>query len=260
MSRAGWVAALDGQKDVVLDLCCGEGGMSAGLVAAGFDVIGVDITDKPRYPYPFLKRDAMQVLRYLVSTGGLWHGIAPVAIHISPPCPRYSNLSKSWNGNPDAHPDLVDEARELLEKIGLPYVIENVVGAPLRNPVKLCGSMFDRPVERHRLFETNFSVPQPACNHARQTELWPEGFPALRSGRSDKRARVVGVFGTGGGAAKDLATWEWAMGIDWMSKKGLSDSVPPCYGKYIGEHLQTAIRNGSPAMIDTNDFEGAAHE
>jgi hypothetical protein len=108
--------------------------------------------------------------------------------------------------------------------------------------VKLCGSMFDLPIERHRYLETNWSLDQPACNHARQRGLWPEGFPPLRSGREGQRARVVGIYGTGGGDAKNLAMWKWAMGIDWMHRKhDLAEAIPPAYAEYIGRQLMAHL-------------------
>jgi DNA (cytosine-5)-methyltransferase 1 len=175
-----------------------------GYHRAGFDVVGVDLDAQPNYPFKFYREDALDVLRLLLS-GGEWHGYRLedfAVIHGSPPCQLFSVMSKSWNGKAGEWPDLVAGVRGLLERTGKPYVIENVMGAPLLSPVKLCGSMFGLAVERHRLFESNVPLTAPACDHAAQALTWPDGFPALRTGRSDKRARVVGVFGTGGGPTK----------------------------------------------------------
>jgi len=57
----------------------------------------------------------------------------------------------------------------MLIRYGLPYIIENVDGAPLLNPAILCGTMFKGlRVLRHRLFETNFPVLVPP--HGRHSE------------------------------------------------------------------------------------------
>lgn len=170
-----------------------------------------------------------------------------VGIHASPPCPHYSVLNRSWNVDKDSHPDLIGATREALEATGLPYVIENVQLARtvMHDPVKLCGSMFDLPVEKHRMFEASFPLPQLPCRHKRQRELWPEGFPALRSDRTNgERARVVGVYGTGGGATKDLDLWRWAMQTPWMqTKREVSNAIPPAYTRWVGQHLLAHLRS-----------------
>lgn len=223
----------------LLDLFCGAGGAAVGYARAGFEVVGVDIDPQPRYPFEIVRADAISYAAR--------HAHRFDAVHASPPCQAYSVTRKAWNGRGD-HPDLVAIVRNLLrqqlEDSGVPYVIENVIGAPLHDAVKLCGSMFDLAVERHRLFECSFPVTAPPCDHRRQRELWPGGFPVLRSGRS-KPARVVGVFGTGGGSAKDLTLWKWAMGIDWMqTKHELAESIPPAYTEFIGRQLAAHLQEG----------------
>jgi DNA (cytosine-5)-methyltransferase 1 len=225
----------------------GRGGSSEGYNRAGFDPVGIDLECDPANPYPTIIGDALATLDTLLAgdpvhdnRGRYWFLSDFAAVHASPPCQRFSVLAKRW-GNAEDHPDLLDATRDRLEAAGLPWVIENVVGAPLRDPVKLCGSMFDLPVERHRLFESNIAIPQPCCDHARQAELWPDGFPALRSGREGKRARVVGVFGNGGGANKDLATWRWAMDLPHASKRTLALTIPPAYTHHIGNAFKEAI-------------------
>ena len=58
--------------------------------------------------------------------------------------------------------------RERLLAAGVPYVIENVKGAPLLDPIVLCGTMFPGlRVLRHRLFESNVALtapPRPASH------------------------------------------------------------------------------------------------
>jgi DNA (cytosine-5)-methyltransferase 1 len=62
------------------------------------------------------------------------------------------------------HLNLIPQTRERLRAMGVPYVIENVPGAPLIAPVMLCGTMFGMKtscgaqLRRHRLFETNWCL------------------------------------------------------------------------------------------------------
>lgn len=214
----------------LLDLFCGIGGCSVGYARAGFDVTGVDIAPQGHYPYMALVQDdALTVLRDCDFLSGF------DAIHASPPCQRYSVTGARWGRR--EHPDLVGPVRELLIASGKPWVIENVVGAPLENPTVLCGSMFglgfgDRILKRHRLFETNFSLVAPPDDCA--------GKPA------------VGVYGTGGAwtrtaaggggvkvSGKDAAA---TLGIDWTTHQaGLAQAIPPAYTERIGGQLLAHI-------------------
>ena len=237
---------------LLLDLFCGVGGASEGYRRAGFDVVGVDIEPQPNYPYPFFQGDALDVLRQLVGGATLAFcdrrgvirlvTLADIAvIHASPPCQAYSVATKAWNGRDD-HPDLVPPTRVWLKAAERPYVIENVPGAPLNHSVMLCGSSFGLAVERHRMFESNVVLSGPPCDHDAQRRTWPEGFPALRSGRT-KRARVVSVFGTGGGPAKDIDLWRWAMQMDWpQTRHELAEAIPPAYTEHLGRQLIAAVR------------------
>jgi len=127
--------------------------------------------------------------------------------------------------------------RELLIASGLPYVIENVPGAPLLNPVQLCGSSFGLAVRRHRLFESNVPIMAAPCAHHLQTVA---KYPPTRSDRT-KLSPVVSVFGSGGGRAKDAAPWAEAMGIDWMDKRGLAQAIPPAYSEHLGFYVMAAL-------------------
>jgi DNA (cytosine-5)-methyltransferase 1 len=162
VSRAGLPAA-DGVRPRLLDLFCGAGGAAVGYHRPGFDVVGVDIKPQSNYPFEFHQADALEFPLEGFN-----------AIHASPPCQGYSQLAAMHPGR--EYPLLIEPTRELLLSTGLPYVIENVEGAPLpRHPQLdgtwgfwLCGSMFGLGVtrgflRRHRLFETNFPVVQPQC-------------------------------------------------------------------------------------------------
>ena len=215
----------------LLDLFCGAGGAGAGYAAAGFDVVGVDLEPQPRYPFEFWRGDALEVL--------VAEGRGFDAIHASPPCQRYSSLTRRHGASRvDGHPDLVAPTRDLLVELGLPYVIENVPGAPLRSPVMLCGSMFGlagtvagerRQLRRHRLFESPLL-------------LYPPG-PCAHDG-----GRTIGVYGhPGGKSARDRvrfggsSSWREAMGISWMRVPELAEAIPPAYTEWLGRQLRASL-------------------
>jgi DNA (cytosine-5)-methyltransferase 1 len=239
-----------GYRPRLLDLFCGAGGAAMGYSRAGFEVVGVDIKPQPRYPFEFIRGDVLEVLR-----NGLMHSwhFGPSdernygrwfdAIHASPPCQRYSTATKR-NGTQDEHPDLIGPTRELLEATGLPYVIENVVGAPLRNPITLCGSHFQLRTDgyrlkRHRQFEANFSLthgllftPCP-CRHFSTPIMDVTGGGPTHKPRID-----------GGGGRPYKGTADQArriMGIDWMTKAELNEAIPPAYTEFIGGQLMAHI-------------------
>jgi DNA (cytosine-5)-methyltransferase 1 len=221
---------------VLLDLFCGGGGAAAGYAAAGFDVIGVDLDAQPDYPFPFVRADA---LRLPVDLG------AVDAIHASPPCQRYSTAtgrSRRQAHDLDDWPDLVAPTRELLDATGLPWILENVEAAPLRNYVRLCGSSFGLDLRRHRLFELGGwpgPVLVPPCAHGWQT-------PRFRTldGRRRKDGYLASVVGVHGHAnyAGERALREAAMGIDWLPPRQLAQAIPPAYTAWLGgellDHLQ----------------------
>jgi DNA (cytosine-5)-methyltransferase 1 len=214
----------------LLDLYCGAGGAAMGYAQAGFDVVGVDIKPQPNYPFSFFPGDALLVLRRSVETGSIQRFSA---IHASPPCQGYSWAAKRWTEVARAY--LIEPTRELLIASGLPYVMENVPGAPLENPFRLCGEMFGLNVIRHRNFETNFPVLIPDHKPHRKAfkRLAKDG-----SGRTVQRTPYCTVAGHGGQSDSfRLEDWQAAMGIDWMTKGELVEAIPPAYTKFIGEQL-----------------------
>lgn len=211
----------------ILDMYCCAGGAAKGYHQAGFDVIGVDINPQPNYPYEFHQADALE---FLFDAYDKYDPFVYVdAIHASPPCQAYSPLRHRTG---ETYVDLVDATRSLLEATGLPYVIENVPGAPLRNPIQLCGSSFGlgangRQLRRHRLFETNFPVMAMPCAH--------QGQP-------------IGVYGTGGGGQMTRGykgtpeEYREAMGIDWATRAEIAQAIPPAYTEHIGGYLLAEVR------------------
>ncbi len=120
-------------KPRLLDLFCCAGGASVGYSRAGFDVIGVDIVPQPNYPFEFIQADALSLDPKFIASFD--------AVHASPPCQAYSDLAKR-NGNGHKWPRLIEPIRKMLTRSGLPYVIENVDGAPLLHPIVLSSGYF----------------------------------------------------------------------------------------------------------------------
>jgi DNA (cytosine-5)-methyltransferase 1 len=233
-------------RPTLLDLFCCEGGASRGYAAAGFDVFGVDLFrhrgpdgklrgyQQARYPYPSHQGDALAYVRE--------HGHRFDVIAASPPCQAYSITRHSHH---NVHPDLVGPTRDALVETGRPYVIENVEGAPLIDPLMLCGTMFNLRatdddgstvwLRRHRLFESNvFLTPPGMCRHP--VDLQCAG--AYGGGSVDRaHARDVrrGGYTPAGHVRAAL------LGIDGMSQAGLSQAIPPAYTAFIGAQLVDAL-------------------
>jgi C-5 cytosine-specific DNA methylase len=242
-----------GERVRVLDLFCCAGGAALGIRqafdAAGkrVEIVGVDIKPRPRYPFRFVLGDALEHARRAGEFDFVW---------ASPPCQRYSVATPQAARR--RHPDLMARTRDLLLAAGVPFLIENVPGAPLIDPVVLCGSMFESDrnllwdyvqgthrddsddtlltrmlsgtegrrmqVRRHRLFEPHgFAVRRMACEHRLSA-------PAIE---------VAGGLGRQSGAhRKAWHAWmaKAALGIPaWhgMTGKETTQCVPPAYAKYI---------------------------
>jgi DNA (cytosine-5)-methyltransferase 1 len=221
-----------------LDLFCGAGGASMGLHRAGFDVVGVDIEPMPEYPtgdgFTFVQADALTF-----PLGGFDF------IWASPKCQRWSPATRQ-SGTPEKYPDQIVPVRERLRATGKPYVIENVLGAPLFDPIMLCGAMFGLGVVRHRLFECSFFVLAPPHPKHEGSLLTGEYVTVAGNGGvpswTYKKRESLGLprFMPDEMA---LETWQTAMGIDWMSRKTLVQAIPPAYAEWICKR--------SPALTPT---------
>lgn len=229
----------------LLDLFCGAGGAAMGYHRAGFDIVGVDNQPQPRYPFTFLKADALDVLRWPYHyRAGFVHFDA---IHASPPCQAFTAYRR--NNNVGDYPDLIAPVRDLLDVTGLPYIIENVAGAPLHDPVLICGSMFDpaMDVRRHRLFETNWPLEPPMwpCRHKLQAvKRFPGGRSKEQGGSNRHHARMTIEVGTWD---IPFAAQQEAMGIDWTTLEELSEAIPPAYTELIGDQLLVHLEAKIPA-------------
>lgn len=186
-----------------------------GYHQAGFDVTGVDLVKRKRYPFPFVQADAVEYARA--------HAHEFDAIHASPPCQAYST-AKAMGGKDD-YRCIIEPLREALIASGRPWVMENVPGSPLCGAI-LCGTSFGLPVRRHRLFETSFFLMTPECKCKH-----PAGdFPSLNTG---KRSKFVQVCGNAR-AAGELDLRRRAMEMPWASDVGVSQAIPPAYTRFIG--------------------------
>lgn len=214
-------------KYKLLDLFCCGGGASAGYNKAGFEVTGIDIKPQRGYPFYFIQDDA---LNYLLKYGKNYD-----IIHASPPCQGYSKhvSSKDSEFVPTRgknEPKLIDSVRNVLIQIGKPYIIENVMGAKsdLKWNLLLCGTMFNLPISRHRLFECSFSINQPIHPKCR-------GVAKKFALENNWDYRDMSVTGKG----RNVGTsdrWKQILGIDWgLRQSQISEAIPPSYTKYIGE-------------------------
>lgn len=205
-----------GDRPRLLDLFCGAGGAAMGYYRAGFDVVGVDLHPQPRYPFEFYQADALTF---------------PLdgfdAIHASPPCQGYCSLNTI---NKREYPLLLAPMRARLAAAGVPWVMENVKGAPMPFYVELCGRQFGLNVFRHRIFETSHLVMSPGkCSHV--------GLRSVKSGGS-----VMAVYRKQPGT---LIQWRDAMGVDWMNKDELAEAIPPAYTEWVGRQLLEALRTAA---------------
>ena len=244
-----------------LDLFCGAGGATRGMQRAGFHVTGVDVKPQPRYVGDaFIQADALSVS--LDGYDFVWS---------SPPCQAHTVLKKMWNAK--AHIDLIPQTRAKFKAWGGPYIIENVVGAPLIRPVLLCGTMFnlgtgDAELRRHRLFESNCFLLAPECRHGQR-----KASIGVYGGHLRNRKRTIGIYGEGvrdsrmkqartigvyGKAVRDrglegrlvadrnpdqgCADWgvqegREAMDVDWMSLTELCQAIPPAYSEFLCQQI-----------------------
>lgn len=224
----------------VLDLFCCEGGASEGYRRAGFLVYGVDNDPRAlrRYPFPKHCGDALAVMRTLLAGGAVdfthpdgtveWLTLTDFDVVAgSPPCQAYSiTANMPGAGGAEKFPALVPDVRELFVATGLPYVIENVPGAPMLNPVMLCGRAYGLGSARHRLFESNVWLMSAGCACGRHS-----GIPICGHGAPSSYRRRTGH-------SPQMSERKAAIDApEWMTRDGLRESIPPAYTQHIGEQL-----------------------
>lgn len=243
-----------------LDLYCGAGGAAMGLYRAGFDVVGCDLARQPRYPFPFVQADALRPPFDLSRFDLIW---------ASPPCQAHTSMRTMHNAK--RHADLIPATRNMLRAYGALYIIENVVGAPLIDPVTLCGTMFglgvdDAELRRHRVFETNFPVLAPECQHGLRADTLGVYGGHIRN----RRRRTIGVYGEGcrdsrrksdkGVADFSIEQGREAMEIDWMTIAEMSQAIPPAYSEFLGRAARRALLSCRSPSPDTFERLGEVAE
>ena len=224
-------------KPRLLDLFCGAGGAAMGYHRAGFEVVGVDLKPQPESPFEFHQEDAIE---YIVQLGFTFD-----AVHASPPCQAYTSMRHMGKTAGDGAPDLVDVTRNALSMNYRPWIMENVAGSPLLNPLILCGTSFDlgvdrdgewQPLRRHRLFESNMFLMGLPCKHPSGPgvgkSLAVYGDHPQRT-LNDKTYRV--------NRAHSIEEARVAMDIDWMGWRTITQAIPPAYTEWLGRQLIRAM-------------------
>lgn len=225
-----------------LDLFSGAGGATRGLQKAGFHVTGIDAKPQPNYCGDhFIHTDARSFP--LLGYDFIW---------ASPPCQAFTSYrrKKHADGTSWVHdaPNYIPEMRARLKASGIPYVIENVEGAPLENAVMLCGSMFGLPIRRHRHFEASFPILTPVCQH--HLQKGQHGLFPCAGNRTNPRFTIeIGVWRI------PLEVQQAAMQIDWMGLKELSQAIPPAYSTFLARQAfkMARKREGPSGLISTRN-------
>lgn len=191
------------------DLYCASGGAAMGIYRAGFEVVGWDTKPQPHYPFTFNLGNALDA--DLSGFDMVW---------ASPPCQRYTamqNIRKSANN----HADLIEPTRQKLIASGLPWIIENVKGAPLKTSIMLCGTMFSLRLIKHCYFESNVDLAftLSACDHRNVYDPW---HGKGRSAAEMRLAQDTPWIPIGGGASRK------------QGRTGcLNNAIPPAYSEFL---------------------------
>lgn len=213
----------------LLDLCCKAGGAAVGYALAAnalnipISITGIDIEPQPNYPFHFIQSDALSFLND--------HHSHFTHIHASPPCQHYSPSTAKHKKTGKQYDNSLQLFIHHIQFTNISAVIENVMAAPMPPDIILRGDMFNLPTLRKRKFHTinwfSFCPPMP------------------KKQGSVKNGDFVQVIGNGQktpGKCQELKIkgsitqiWSSALDIFWMTKKELSQAVPPAYTQYIGQ-------------------------
>ena len=262
-----------GRQPELVDLFCGEGGVSEGIRRAGLAPTGVDMKDMPRYRNRFGVDRLIVADAYLPDT--MRHaveGCGAVGIGASPPCQPYSTVLADGS-TATATPGLPQVAASLRE-LGLPFWVENVLGADAgeldEQMTVLRGPMFGLPVDRGRRFWTSFDLhlDEALTEGGRKLRHRCCLGPRRRWMRLDPFGRPIRIPCCRGnlypvqGRAPTRSSVEEnarAMGVDegHMSWSGLAQSIPPDMAELVAGQLAMSVacqRFGAP-RISFDEFE-----
>ena len=246
----------------VFDLYCCEGGCSVGYLNGGFDPYGLDLFEdytRKRYPFPAIRGDAISALRCLLAGGrlafdnGLSLGMEDFDLFsASPPCQHATVATSALRQEGKEYVRLIEPTRELLMQTGKPYVIENVKGADLVNPTELCGCMFGEQgmsaldtdgirlyLQRARRFESNMHLTAPRP-HDHSLHEWVGG-----SYGGARRDKYEAKFVRKGGYVPSIPVQRELLGINWMTQKGMHQSIPPLYTEHLGKQVIAHLAEGT---------------
>lgn len=214
----------------LVDFGCGNGGSLRGYEQAGFEVVGVDILPQPNLAHEFVQMDAVEFMDRYGADFDVWTG--------SPPCQRWSRMSKSRPGLVSTYPDLITPWRNRMRASGKLWVLENVVGSPLEDPMTLCGLSFGKEMYRHRWFQSNAPLLPPY--HP------PHVVPASKAGHW-----VPGTFFSVAGHCAPMWKAREVMDIDWMCREDLVEAIPPYFAKHVGDQLMWSLEGAWPSTPST---------
>jgi DNA (cytosine-5)-methyltransferase 1 len=233
-------------KPAGLDVFCGEGGTTRGMVEAGFEMWGID--NNPRCEAGYMRSGASgficaDALERLEDTRWLRRFDVIVT---GCPCQGYSQQSYCRPGLAETYQRLIAPTRERLTAQNRPWVIENVGGArpDMRSPTTLCMWMFGRPGYRHRLFEpggglTLAAPALPASDGAIRLNKecgWPHPVAAAKAGHWEP-----GKFVSVSGHERKEPVFS-VMEIDWMSnREAIKEAIPPYMARHVGEQIYAQI-------------------
>lgn len=172
-------------RPLALDLCCGLGGWTQGLIKAGFDVIGIDPEDFSQdFPGTFYRMTVQQLYSSLQSDQNAILEDRNVSLIVaSPPCQEFSRHDQPWTKKRNPPPpnlEIWETCQSIARFLNAPIIIENVRGAQ-----KFVGS---------------------AVWHCGPYYFWGD-VPALMPSRTMKASKQFSWFGTGKHRGRDLGIY-----------------------------------------------------
>lgn len=208
-----------------------------GLSRAGFDVEGWDIKQGLNYPFTRHIGDALDA--NLEGFDFVW---------ASPPCQAHTSLKHRTGKEYECY---IERTREKLKAWGGPYIIENVVGAPLVNPIMLCGSSFGLRVRRHRIFESNVALLGMDCNHAAQPD--PIDVSGTGSFQHSPRKKKTGGLGR---KPKGLEEAREIMDMPWATRKEIAQAIPPAFAEYLARQILRVLTAANAELSHAANKKG----
>ena len=222
------------KKIKLLDLYCGAGGCSMGYFLAAkqlnidIEIIGVDIVNQKNYPFKFIQSDALKYLKQNHKKFNI--------IHASPPCQIFSRTTANHKLKGKNYDNQLPGLIEIIQKIQIPIIIENVPDSPIRNDIVLRGDIFRLKVLRARKFQIENAfilkphLPKIIGSVQDGDFCTVAGKGSYISNKKNKQPKFK--------KSSIIETWKYALGIDWMKTyKELANSIPPDYTKWIALQL-----------------------